>query len=297
MPRSSSSGAGAARAASAWPSRSSTRTGWPSSTRSSRITSRTPRTGARALDYLLKAAEKAAQAFGLRQALELQEQALAPRAGSATTCRPPTLMAIHRARADLFFARRRLPAVAARRPRPTWSWPAASGIGPRRPVRARAARLGPRSGRRTSRERSSGARGHRDGRGHEAQRPLAGGLFVRGYRPCRQRAPGRRGGGPAAGARHRAGGRRSGARRRWRCTCSRARGAGRPSTGRAWSWPARRPGSRASIAWSFLLSGVSGTRAWPRASKAATIAALAAFAGGPGPCRDGSATTPSSRAT
>ena len=57
----------------------------------------------RALDYLLKAAGKATQAFGLRQALELYTEALVV----ADRCREPvpatTLIAIHRARADLFF--------------------------------------------------------------------------------------------------------------------------------------------------------------------------------------------------
>ena len=57
----------------------------------------------RALDYLLKAAEKATKAFGLRQAIELYGEALdaARRLGERVPA--TTLMAIHRARADLFF--------------------------------------------------------------------------------------------------------------------------------------------------------------------------------------------------
>ena len=58
----------------------------------------------RALDYLLKASEKAATAFGLRQALELLGQALevAPRLGDRVPA--TTRLAIHRTRADHYFA-------------------------------------------------------------------------------------------------------------------------------------------------------------------------------------------------
>ena len=57
----------------------------------------------RALAYLLKAAEKATKAFGLRQALDLYGEALeiARRLGERVPA--ATFMAIHRARADLFF--------------------------------------------------------------------------------------------------------------------------------------------------------------------------------------------------
>jgi class 3 adenylate cyclase/tetratricopeptide (TPR) repeat protein len=57
----------------------------------------------RALDFLLKAAEKATRAFGLRQALELYGEALEAvrRLGDGVPASTP--MAIHRARADLFF--------------------------------------------------------------------------------------------------------------------------------------------------------------------------------------------------
>src|SRR2546425_476426 len=57
----------------------------------------------RALDYLLKAAQKATKAFGLRQALDLYGEALevADRLGERIPV--ATVMAIHRARADLFF--------------------------------------------------------------------------------------------------------------------------------------------------------------------------------------------------
>jgi class 3 adenylate cyclase/tetratricopeptide (TPR) repeat protein len=57
----------------------------------------------RALDYLLKAAEKATQAFGLRQALELYTEALVVADRRREPVPAATLMAIHRARADLFF--------------------------------------------------------------------------------------------------------------------------------------------------------------------------------------------------
>ena len=60
----------------------------------------------RALRYLLAAAEKATRAFGLRQALDLYAEALdvAARLVARATAPPPgTLMAIHAARADLFL--------------------------------------------------------------------------------------------------------------------------------------------------------------------------------------------------
>ena len=57
----------------------------------------------RALDYLLKAAEKATRAFGLRQAVELYDDALGAAARLGDSVRAATLMAIRRARADLFF--------------------------------------------------------------------------------------------------------------------------------------------------------------------------------------------------
>ncbi len=57
----------------------------------------------RALTYLMRAAEKATRAFGLRQAIDLYGEAL--KAADRLGDRPPatTLMAIHSARADLFF--------------------------------------------------------------------------------------------------------------------------------------------------------------------------------------------------
>ena len=57
----------------------------------------------RALTYLIRAAEKATQAFALRQAIDLYGEAL--QAAERLEGRVPaaTLMAIHRARADLFF--------------------------------------------------------------------------------------------------------------------------------------------------------------------------------------------------
>ena len=57
----------------------------------------------RAFDYLVKAAEKATRAFGLRQALDLYAEALAGAARRREPVPPATVMALHRARADLFF--------------------------------------------------------------------------------------------------------------------------------------------------------------------------------------------------
>jgi predicted ATPase len=58
----------------------------------------------RALEYLLKAAEKASQAFGLRQALELYGNALEATRRLGDRVPVATLTAILRARADLFLA-------------------------------------------------------------------------------------------------------------------------------------------------------------------------------------------------
>ena len=57
----------------------------------------------RAFDYLLKAAAKATQAFGLRQALDLYAEALAVAERRREPVPVTTIMTIHRARADLFF--------------------------------------------------------------------------------------------------------------------------------------------------------------------------------------------------
>ena len=57
----------------------------------------------RALAYLVRAAEKATQAFGFRQALDLYEEALRAAARLGDRVPAATLMAIHSARADLFF--------------------------------------------------------------------------------------------------------------------------------------------------------------------------------------------------
>jgi class 3 adenylate cyclase/tetratricopeptide (TPR) repeat protein len=58
---------------------------------------------AKALEYLLKAAEKAAQAFAIREAVVLYDQALeaAGKLGAAADAR--TLMAIHQAKSNLYF--------------------------------------------------------------------------------------------------------------------------------------------------------------------------------------------------
>jgi class 3 adenylate cyclase/tetratricopeptide (TPR) repeat protein len=57
----------------------------------------------RALDYLLKAADKATKAFGLRQALDLYGQALEAAARLGDRVPPVTLMAIHRERSELYY--------------------------------------------------------------------------------------------------------------------------------------------------------------------------------------------------
>jgi len=57
----------------------------------------------RALDYLLKAAEKASRAFGLRQALDLYGEALEAARRLGERVPATTFMAIHRTRADLLF--------------------------------------------------------------------------------------------------------------------------------------------------------------------------------------------------
>ena len=57
----------------------------------------------RALDYLLKAAEKATRAFGLRQALALFGDALGAAGRLGDRVPASTVIAIHRARADLYF--------------------------------------------------------------------------------------------------------------------------------------------------------------------------------------------------
>jgi class 3 adenylate cyclase/tetratricopeptide (TPR) repeat protein len=57
----------------------------------------------RALDYLLRAAEKAVGAYGLREALALYDEALAAVRRLGERVPVTTRMAIHRARSDLFF--------------------------------------------------------------------------------------------------------------------------------------------------------------------------------------------------
>jgi class 3 adenylate cyclase/tetratricopeptide (TPR) repeat protein len=58
----------------------------------------------KALDYLLKSAEKAAQAFALREGLALFEKALGTARRREGQVPVATVMGIHRARADLFYA-------------------------------------------------------------------------------------------------------------------------------------------------------------------------------------------------
>src|SRR5215510_4009877 len=58
---------------------------------------------AKALEYLLKAAEKAAQAFATREAITLYDQALEVAGHLGDAVDTSTLMAIHQAQADLYF--------------------------------------------------------------------------------------------------------------------------------------------------------------------------------------------------
>jgi class 3 adenylate cyclase/tetratricopeptide (TPR) repeat protein/ribosomal protein L40E len=58
---------------------------------------------ARALDYLLKAAEKAAKAFTIREAIALYDQALAATRKLGDTIQTKTLMEIHQAKMSLYF--------------------------------------------------------------------------------------------------------------------------------------------------------------------------------------------------
>ena len=58
---------------------------------------------AKALEYLLKAAEKAAQAFATREAVALYDQALEAVGHLGDAVDTSTLMAIHQAKADLYF--------------------------------------------------------------------------------------------------------------------------------------------------------------------------------------------------
>ena len=134
----------------------------------------------RALEYLLKAAEKATKAFGLRQALELYGDALevARRLGDRVPA--ATLTAIHRARADLFFGRGRIWSVARA---------AEALVDLARRVEDRPAEADALiqvasafSGWRTFRQRSSGrGKRSRSPRALGAPGPLGGALFVRGY--------------------------------------------------------------------------------------------------------------------
>jgi hypothetical protein len=94
------------RAASPWRSRNSIRTGWPSSTRSSPTTSRKVKSGSKALEYLLKAEEKAAQAFANREAVVLYDKGLeaAGQVGDAVDVK--TLVTMCQPKANIYFVLR-----------------------------------------------------------------------------------------------------------------------------------------------------------------------------------------------
>ena len=218
----------------------------------------------RALDYLLKAAGKATQAFGLRQALELYTEALVV----ADRWREPvpvaTLMAIHRARADLFF-----------------------GVGDF--VRSREAaealvdltrRTGDRAAEAGALVQIASARQWAEDfprafeRVHEAiEIAESVGARHRWAPPCTPGAicmPSTRGSMPArptSAARWRSGGRWAiPIARRWPCISSRCAGAGKGSTDPVSSAATRESGSRGSIASSFRCSGVCGIRGWHAAT-------------------------------
>jgi class 3 adenylate cyclase/tetratricopeptide (TPR) repeat protein len=67
----------------------------------------------KALHYLLKAAEKTAAAFGIREALALYEEALAVARHLGERVPPETLLTVHRMRSDLFFGVGEYPAARA----------------------------------------------------------------------------------------------------------------------------------------------------------------------------------------
>jgi class 3 adenylate cyclase/tetratricopeptide (TPR) repeat protein len=67
----------------------------------------------KALDYLLKAAEKTVASFGIREALALYEEALAVTRRLGEQVPVGTLMTIHRARSGLFFSAGEYPAARA----------------------------------------------------------------------------------------------------------------------------------------------------------------------------------------
>ena len=67
----------------------------------------------KALHYLLRAAEKTAAAFGIREALALYEEALAVTRRLGERVPAETLMIVHRARSDLFFGVGEYPAARA----------------------------------------------------------------------------------------------------------------------------------------------------------------------------------------
>ncbi len=216
----------------------------------------------RALDYLLKAAGKATQAFGLRQALELYTEALVVADRWREPVPAATLMAIHRARADLFFGvgdfvRSREAAEAlvdlARR------------IGDRiggGGGRLGADRLGSAVGRGLPAPRSSGCK-------RRSRSPKPSGRRRRWASPCTPGAicmPSTRGSmppRPTSAARWRSGGRWAiPIARRWPCISSRCAGAGKESTGPVSSAETRESGSHGSIASSFRCSGACGIRGW-----------------------------------
>ena len=221
----------------------------------------------RALDYLLKAAEKASA--GIRAA----PGARPLRRGAGG--RPPAgragagcdVMAIHRARADLFFGIGDFDGRGPKR-RCSWSWPGASGIVRRKPALWSSSPR-PCSGRGLPGGAPAGARSDRDrggarGGGTARRRRCSSADTSGGQREAR--GP-RRISGARSRSRGRGGSEPPGAGAAMLGAAARA---GRDSTGRAWSSAARGPGSRGSIAWSSPLLRSLWTRGWPRARRGTT---------------------------
>ena len=134
----------------------------------------------RALTYLVRAAQKATQAFGLRQAIDLYDEALSAAARLGDRVPTATLIGIHSARADLLFGVGNFP----RSREAAETVVALARRAPDRPAEANAliqaaSALQWAEDLPAALERAREAIELAEAAG--AQRPLAGGLYVRGY--------------------------------------------------------------------------------------------------------------------
>jgi len=134
----------------------------------------------RALTYLVRAAQKATQAFGLRQAIDLYDEALSAAARLGDRVPTATLIGIHSARADLLFGVGNFP----RSREAAETVVALARRAPDRPAEANAliqaaSALQWAEDLPAALERAREAIDLAEAAG--AQRPLAGGLYVRGY--------------------------------------------------------------------------------------------------------------------